>query len=448
MTFTTALSGLNAASNNLSVTGNNIANANTTGFKKSRSEFVDVYASTVGGVSKIQPGAGVRVAEVAQQFNQGNMDYTENSLDMGITGEGFFTLAKDPANLNDLVYSRAGAFEVDKTGLVVNSQGQALLAYTPNGSTVAAGFSQGVLKTVQLNVGAGLPISTTDIGLQVNVDASAVTPVTNKFDPLDPTSYTKQTSVTIFDSLGASHIMTTFFRAGPSTATTRDWYAYNYITDNPAAPVLVPNAGGGTALGVDVGTALAQPVQSAIGTPNAGAVLTFDSTGKLITPANGQVQLGPYVTGTSASNVVVKMNYSSSTQLSQAFSVDALTQNGLAAGKLTGIAVDSSGIIFARFSNGGSTPLGKVAMTRFSNPQGLQKLGDTTWAQSSNSGSPIPGEAGTGNFGLIQSGALEQSNVDLSAQLVNLIVAQQSYQANSKTISTENQIIDTILNIR
>ena len=153
-------------------------------------------------------------------------------------------------------------------------------------------------------------------------------------------------------------------------------------------------------------------------------------------------------TGTSAAHITAKMDYTGSTQLSSAFSVNTLKQDGLAAGKLTGISIDDAGVIFARFSNGGSTPLGKVALTRFANPQGLTKLGDTTWAQSSASGVPIPGGAGEGKFGLIQSGALEQSNVDLSKQLVNLIIAQQAYQANSQTISTENSIIQTILNIR
>ncbi|MGZ8241586.1 MAG: flagellar hook protein FlgE [Methylobacter sp.] len=424
MSFTTALSGLNAASNNLSVTGNNIANANTTGFKKSRSEFVDVYASSIGGVNKTQPGAGVRVTEVAQQFNQGNLDFTENSLDLAISGEGFFTLANDPNDLKALIYSRSGAFRVNKDGLVTNTQGQALLAYSPNGTAVSDGFSQGVLKTVSLNTGAGLPVSTENIELQVNLDSNNAVPVSTPFDPLDSTSFNKQSSVSIYDSLGESHTLTTYFVAGPvAGGATRDWTVYHYITDDPAVPV-----------SVDTG-----------GLP---ATLTFDSSGKLTVPANGQVQLASYSTGTSASDVTVKMDYSDSTQLSASFSVDALTQDGLPAGRLTGIAIDDEGVIFARFSNGGATPLGKVAMTRFSNPQGLSKLGDTNWAQSANSGEPIPGEAGAGNFGSIQSGALEQSNVDLSAQLVNLIVAQQAYQANSQTISTENSIVQTILNIR
>jgi flagellar hook protein FlgE len=421
MSFSTALSGLNAAANNLSVTGNNIANANTTGFKESRSEFVDAYANSVGGVSKTQPGAGVRVAEVAQQFTQGNVDLTGNSLDLAINGEGFFTLTNNPTDLNSLVYSRAGAFEVSKDGIVTNNQGQALLAYKPNGTTVADGFSAGVLTTVSLNTGAGLPTATTKVDASVNLDANSPA-ITTAFDPLDSSTYTNQTSVTIYDSLGVSHKLTTYFVAGTATPPTRDWTAHHYITDDPLVPVTVDTA---------------------------PATLTFDSNGKLTVPANGQVPLVSWAPpGSSAAPITAIMDYTGSTHLSSSFSVNTLKQDGLAAGRLTGISVDDAGIVFARFSNGGTTPLGKVALTRFANPQGLTKLGDTTWGQSSASGVPIPGGAGESKFGLIQSGALEQSNVDLSKQLVNLIIAQQAYQANSQTISTENSIMQTILNIR
>lgn len=314
MSFTTALSGLNAASNNLSVTGNNIANANTTGFKKSRSEFVDVYASSIGGVSKTQPGAGVRVSEVAQQFNQGNLDFTENSLDLAITGEGFFTLASNPADLKSLVYSRAGAFRVNKDGLVTNTQGQAMLAYSPNGKTVADGFSQGVLTTVSLNTGAGLPVTTSNVAMQVNLNSNDNPPAVTTFDPLNSNSYNKQTSVSVFDSLGVSHTLTTYFVAGPTTPPTRDWYAYNYITDDPLVPVPVTNAGGGQGKSVSLAG-----VQGAVGAAGAGVVMTFDSSGKLTVPSDGQVQLTPYVTGTSASDVTMKMSYLGSTHLSAAF---------------------------------------------------------------------------------------------------------------------------------
>jgi flagellar hook protein FlgE len=443
MGFATALSGLKAASNNLSVTGNNIANANTTGFKKSRSEFVDVYTNSISGVNKTQPGAGVRIAEVSQQFSQGSLDLTGNSLDMAINGEGFFTLANNPADLSSVVYSRAGAFQVNDEGIVTNTQGQALLAYKPNSEKVTDGFSVGVLTTVSLNTGAGLPTASTKVDLGVNLDANATAPKVATFDPLNSDSYTKQTSATIYDSLGVSHKLTTYFVAGPATPTTRDWKAYHYITDDPLKPM--PLDTGGT-----------NPTATAPGVPGTPATLTFDSSGKLSATAigatastiTGQLQLAIYPTGTSAADINVKMDYTGSTQLSSAFSVNALKQDGLAAGKLSSISIDDEGVIFARFSNSSSTPLGKVALTRFANSQGLVKLGDTSWGQSAASGEPTPGEPGTGGYGLIQSGALEQSNVDLSEQLVNLIVAQQSYQANSQTISTENSIIQTILNIR
>lgn len=423
MGFATALSGLNAASNNLSVTGNNIANANTTGFKESRSEFVDVYSSSIGGVSKSQPGSGVRVAAVAQQFTQGNLDITGNSLDMAINGEGFFTLADKPADLSSLVYSRAGAFEINQDGLVTNNQGQALLAYKPNGATVAAGFSAGVMTTVSLNTGSGLPTPTGSVDLNVNLDASSPA-IATAFNPLDSSTYTTQTSISIYDSLGVSHVLTTYFTAGAASAVppTRDWAVHHYITDDPLNPVAMDTA---------------------------PATMTFNSAGKLIVPADGKVALGSWSPpNSSAKPVTSTMNYMGSTQLSSTFSVNTLKQDGLAAGKLTGISIDDAGVIFARFSNGGSTPLGKVAMTRFANPQGLTKLGNTSWGQSASSGSPILGEPGTGSYGTIQSGSLEQSNIDLSKQLVNLIVAQQFYQANSQTISTENSVIQTILNIR
>lgn len=420
MGFSTALSGLAAAANNLTVTGNNIANANTNGFKESRAEFADAYASSVGGVSRTQPGSGVTVATVAQQFNQGNLDLTGNDLDLAINGEGFFTLTDNPADLNSLVYTRAGAFGVNKDSIVTNSQGQALLAYKPNGTTVADGFSAGVLTTISLDTGAGLPTATTSVDASVNLDANSPA-IATAFDPLDSSTYTNQTSVTIYDSLGVSHKLTTFFVAGAATPPTRDWTAHHYITDNPLAPVSVDTA---------------------------PATLTFDSNGQLTVPANGQVALAPYVTGTSAAAITASMDYSGSTHLSSPFSVNTLKQDGLAAGRLTGISIDDAGVIFARYSNGGTLPLGKVALTRFANPQGLTKLGDTTWGQSAASGVPIPGGGGESKFGLIQSGSLEQSNVDLSEQLVNLIIAQQTYQANSQTISTENSNIQTILNIR
>ncbi len=425
MGFSTALSGLNAASSNLTVIGNNIANANTTGFKESRAEFVDQYADSIAGLSKLQPGTGVRVSQVAQQFNQGNVELTGNTMDLAINGEGFFTLATSANELNSRVYSRNGAFHVNKDGIITNAEGQALLGYMPNGTKVSDGFSTGKVTTISMNAGSGNPVPTSKIELDVNLKANS-TPIATAFDPNDSSTYTHETSVTMYDSLGISHKMTTYFVANPAPVPpngTSTWTVHNYINDDPANRVSLDT------------------------TPP--ATLTFDSFGKLTSPANGQVPLAPFsVPGSSAATIAATVDLSGSTQVSTDFSVDALKQDGLPAGTLIDIAIDKEGIVFANYSNGGSTPLGKIALTRFTNPQGLTKLGNGAWSESAASGIPIIGNAGEGNFGTMQSGALEQSNVDLSKELVSLIIAQQTYQANSQTIQTENSIVQTIMNIR
>ncbi len=441
MAFTTALSGLNAASNNLAVTGNNIANANTVGFKKSRSEFADVYASSLGGVSATTPGAGVRVANVSQQFNQGNLQFTDNNLDLALSGEGFFTLAKSPTETTDTSYSRSGEFKLNKDGYLVNNQGRALMVYRPNGTKISDGFSTGVTQPVQINTLTGLPSATDSVNMQVNLNAQdSFLPSQQTFDPTINTSYNTQTSATIYDTLGSPHILTTYYvKLDPDTATqpeTSEWLVYHYVSE-PATPKNI------TPVNVTSG-----PLG---GTTPESAKLTFDSGGKLIEPLDGRFSLADYqiIPKTGAADIKIgTMNFFGSTQVQEKFSVNGLTQNGLPAGRLTGIDIDNQGVIFARFSNGGSQTMGKVALTRFANNNGLAKIGDTSWGQSANSGEPIPGEAGANNFGLIQSGALEASNVELSAQLVNLIVAQQHYQANAQTITTENSIMQTILNIR
>jgi len=428
MAFSAALSGLNAAQNNLSVTGNNIANANTVGFKKSRSEFVDVYASSLAGVSKTTPGAGVRVANVAQQFLQGNLQFTDNNLDMGISGEGFFVVAKSPTEINDRAYTRSGEFKLNEDGYIVNNQGQAMLAFKPNGTTVADGFSTGVMQPIQINTIAGKPQETNQVEYGVNLDASAPV-IAAGFDKDLSSTYTSQTSATVYDSFGSSHIMTSYFVNKGVVAGDPTWQVYHYIDGNSVS----------------------------LASGDAYGELKFNAGGNLKSPVdvNGVVDglfpLAPYsiVPATGANDIVLdKLTYAGSTQFNQKFSVNELKQNGLPAGQLTGIDTDDEGVIFARFSNGGSEPIGQVALVRFANPQGLSKLGDTTWGQSASSGESISGAPGTNNFGLIQAGALENSNVDLSSQLVNLIVAQQAYQANAQTITTENSIMQTILNIR
>jgi flagellar hook protein FlgE len=432
MAFYTGLSGLNAAAKNLAVTGNNIANANTAGFKQSRAEFADVYAASISGVSKIQPGSGVRVTNVAQQFTQGNINATGNNLDLAISGEGFFSLGNEVNSKLPSIYTRSGEFKLDKDGYVVNNQSNYLMAFKPNGTTVAEGFSTGVYQPLRVNAEQGSPVATTALGISANLQSVQKAPTVTTVDPKNPDSYNHTTSMTIYDSQGNSHIASTYF-VSQSPTTSNAWNAYLFIDAKPfnvngsAAPV--PLDGSQTSI-----------------------PMTFDTAGKLTSP------LAPVTYGAIASTAIdpnltvsdlnLTFDFTGTTQYSSKFAVNNLTQDGFPSGNLSGINVDNEGVVFAKYSNGNATPLGKVALARFANPQGLAKLGDTTWAQSADSGERVSGEAGTGNFGVIQSGSVEAANVDLSEQLVNLIIGQQAYQANAQTISTENTITQTILNIR
>ncbi len=437
MSFATALSGLNAASNDLSVTGNNIANANTVGFKQSRSEFADVYASSLAGVSNITPGEGVKVANDAQEFSQGALQDTSNNLDMAISGGGFFTLSQTPTSTTNLSYSRDGEFSLDQNGYLVNNQGNALMAYKPNGTTIADGFSTGVLQPIQINTLTGAPSPSSIVNLAVNLNANDTAP-TAAFDPTNTATYNNQTSTTVYDSLGTPHLLTTFFVKDSVTPNT--WDVYHYMSESPTPTAYTP---------IDAGAYPGPTATSGSNPPNA-AVMTFDSSGNLITPANGEFTLSSYtmVPATGAAPITISgMDYAGTTQVQQTFSVNAQTQNGLPAGQLTGISINAQGVISANFSNGGTKPLGQVALSNFANTNGLAKVGNTSWQQSASSGSAIDGTAGSNNFGSIQSGALESSNVTLSSELVNLIIAQQAYQANAKTITTQNNIMTSILQI-
>jgi len=441
MGFSTALSGLNAAAKDLQVTGNNVANANTTGFKESRTEFADVYAASVTGVTKTQAGAGVGVANVAQQFNQGNLNFTNNNLDLAISGQGFFSLSADPAAAKPDIYTRSGEFKINKDGFVVNNQGNFLMSYAPNGTTVAEGFSQGVFKPLSINSTQGAPVATSKILTSVNLDASQFQPsgfVINGVNPNDSATYNHTSSTTTYDSQGNSHVVSTYYVTDrqPATATSagtsNQWESYLFIDGKAFNPDgTVPATGL-----AQISTQLKFNVDGTINSPTA-AVPMGGTTGFDLSLIDPSLTVNP---------LKFDFNFSDTSQISSPFSVRNLSQDGMPAGTLTGIDISKQGVVRAQFSNGGANILGQVALTRFSNPQGLTKNGDTAWRESIDSGTAVPGQAGSGSFGVLQSGALESSNVDLSAQLVHLIVAQQAYQANAKSITTEKTIIQTILN--
>lgn len=406
MSFPIALSGLNAASADLGVTANNIANANTSGFKRARAEFGDVFGATAYGVSRNATGQGVRLQQIAQQFSQGNINYTDNALDLAINGEGFFTLASDKG----LAYTRAGAFGADRNGVVVNGAGQRLQVYPPLAS--GGGFDTASLQDLQITSGDNAPRATAALSVQANLPADAAVPTTTPFNAADPTSYNRSTSVTVYDSLGAAHTANLYFVKGASA----NGWELNVTIDGAAAGSATP--------------------------------LTFSDSGILTAPAGGDISLPAVTLGNGAAPLTATLNLADTTQYGNSFSVSRLTQDGYATGRLTGIEVTSEGLVQGRYSNGQAIALGKVAVATFANPQGLQKIGDTAFAETFVSGAALRGEAGSGTLGVVQSGALEASNVDLTAQLVNMISAQRNFQANAQMIQTSDAITQTIINLR
>jgi flagellar hook protein FlgE len=403
MSFNIALTGLDAANQDLSVTSNNLANAATVGFKGSRTEFADLFAATQQGVSATAVGNGVAVSEVAQQFGQGNINTTGNNLDLAISGNGFFTLSANGA----LSYTRNGEFQLDANGDVVNSQGNQLQVYPPLAN---GGFNTGGLSNLSLTTNQSAPQATSTAALTANLPANATAPV-NAFNPTDPTSYNNTTSLTVYDSLGAAHTATLYFIKG---AVANDWTTQLYVDG------------------------------TAVGGPQA---LDYSNTGALVTPANGQVPFPAYTPATGAANMTMTFDFSQTTQYGDNFGVTAVQQNGFTTGKLTGISIDSTGVVQARFTNGRSVNLGQIALANFANPQGLQQLGNASWSATNASGAPVVGVAGNSGFGNIESGSLEQSNVDTTAALVDMITAQRNFQANAQMIQTQNQVTQTIINI-
>jgi len=406
MSMRIALSGMNAASADLNVTSNNIAKRNTTGFKESRAEFGDVFAVSAYGLSRNAIGAGVRLEKVAQQFGQGNVDFTGKSLDMALSGQGFFTLSGNGA----MVYTRAGNFGADRDGFVVNPAGQRLQVYLPNAG--GNGYDTGRMSDLKLATGDSPPNATGSVQVGTNLPGNATPPLITPFDPNDPTTYNHTTSLTVYDSLGAQHTQSLYFT---KTANPNEWQVQTQVD----------------------GTSLGGPV-----------TLQYSDTGQLTSPASGRITLPAYTPTTGAAPLAINLELAGSTQYGNAFGVSSLVQDGYATGRLTTIEVSAEGVVNARYTNGVSTALGQVALTSFANPQGLQPLGDNGWAETFESGQARRGAAGSSEFGLVQGGALESSNVDLTEQLVNMITAQRNFQANAQMIQTQDQITQTVINIR
>lgn len=405
MSFNIALSGMNAATTSLGVISNNIANANTTGFKSSRSEFADLVISGNQALQARDIGGGVSTADARQQYNQGTIQFTDNALDLAISGNGFFTINR--AGVEH--YTRDGSFQVNAEGFLVTSQGDRLQGFAP---LTGGGFNTAEFTDLQLSTQESAPQTTNNISAALNLPADADVPAIAAFDPADPDSYNHATSITIFDSLGAPHAATLYFS---QTATDNEW-TMNVAID-----------------GTDIGSP----------TP-----VTFDNTGAITAPAGGLVTFAGLTVGTGTAPQDITLNLSAASQFGSTFAVSDISQDGFANGQLNGIEFSTSGILLARYSNGQTVELGQIALSNFRNLDGLQTAGENAWRATPDAGAVRRGEAGSGDFGSLRSGALEASNVDLTEQLVNMITAQRSFQANSQVITTMDQITQAALQLR
>ena len=475
MAFNIGLSGLRAATSDLNVTGNNIANAGTAGFKQSRAEFADVYAASVLGSGKNSQGSGVLLSDVSQMFNQGNINYTQNALDLAINGNGFF----QTSNNGEISYTRAGYFGTDREGFIVNNFGYRLQGFAVDGN---GNLQNGVVSDLRIETASQAPRATTTLDQTFNLNSNNVVPTAWQgaydgaiagavdpanptpaeiaaaqaaanatFDPADPTSYNSSTSTNIYDTQGNAHVMTQYFvKTGANT------WQMNVLVDgrNPADPTSTTPysmAVGFTASGQLDTASLVSGDYDGAGDPD----FTVDAaTGRFTlngwTPAAADDSEPPVWgnNGANASPTGILVDLRKSTQFSSSFAVNSVSQDGYTTGQLAGLEIDDTGVIFARYTNGQSRVQGQVILANFANVQGLTPVGKTGWVQSFESGEPVVGTPRSGTMGALQAGALEDSNVELSDQLVNLIVAQRNYQANAKTIETESAVTQTIINLR
>ncbi|MFG6205689.1 flagellar hook protein FlgE [Pseudomonas retamae] len=439
MSFNIGLSGLYAANKQLDVTGNNIANVATAGFKSSRAEFEDVYSATrLGSGSKVI-GNGVRLANVSQQFTQGDINNTGNVLDMGINGSGFFTMN----NSGSVSYTRAGTFKVDNAGYITNTDYTSRLqgyGVDANGKII-----NGVLTDLKIDTSNLAPKSTSAVTSSINLNSTATviddTVPAGKFDPANTATYTKSFSTPIYDSQGNQHTMDQYMvKTGANT-----WKVYTLVDGrNPDATGSDPKVTAPVAstLSFDATGKLTQ-----VSTPNpAGGAPIISSDLKLTGWVPGTVTNGTFTPNGAAANPAgVTISMAKTTQYNADTSRTIPTQDGYATGQITNLTIDGTGTLFANFSNNQSKAIGQVALASFTNEQGLQAIGGTSWKETFASGIPGYDAPETGTLGSVVSNSLEESNVNLTNELVDLIKGQSNYQANAKTISTQSTIMQTII---
>lgn len=511
MSFQQGLSGLNGAAKSLDVIGNNIANSSTVGFKGSTTQFADVYANSLNGAGGISPGIGVKVAAIAQQFTQGNIEATNNPLDIAINGAGFFRIEQAGV----VQYSRNGQFSLDKSGYIVNAQGAKLTGY---GLGANGQVSAGAPVPLRIDTSDQPPKVTSEIDIELQLDSRLQPPTETPFDADDPQTYNKQSPMSVYDTLGNPHTLSTYYvKTGPGTwdvyasndgnevtalavagvtQTTADvtaaraaWEAATKaVPQDPAAVSAALTAyttAASTAVRAAAGTAGATPENqteidnaaiAAAAVPGTTpeevdaamlkamkvpakpvGTLNFNTSGALNMATTGTSPLFngkfaieiPVVPSTGAElTIPATIDFAGTTQYGTTTSEKRIEQDGYKAGSLQRFSTGPDGTILGQYNNGQTKALGQVVLANFTNPNGLEPLGNNAWAESSNSGSALIGIPNTGGMGVLQSSATEASSVDLTAELVNMITAQRAYQANAQTIKTQDSVLQTLVNLR
>lgn len=437
MGFQQGLSGVGAAAKQLDVIGNNVANSSTVGFKQSRAEFADMFASSYYGVASTQNGIGSTVQAVAQQMNQGNITITNNQMDLAISGNGFF-ITNTPTGTG---YTRNGQFQVNKDGYIVNN-GDKLMGWGVVKDSNPVRIREGELQELRIQTSAIAPLASdggTDvtpvnskkITLTTNLDSRQTVPAL-PFSVSDATTYNHSTSATLYDSLGNPLTLTTYYR---KTADNQ-WDVYARI-NNPNMPAAGSSSADPNPVMLNSGSALS---------------LSFNPNGTLAAPSDSTLSFGSYpsIVGASPLNVTLDIGsgVEGTTQNGKTFAVRDLNQIGYASAELTGVQIDKTGVVKARYTNDQTKDIGQVVLANFKNTQGLQSVGANRWTETLASGSPTLNNPGSSNVGYVQSGAVEDSNVDLTSELVNMITAQRYYQANAQTIKVQDAVMQTLINLR
>lgn len=399
MSFNIAISGLNATNQQLDTISNNIANVSTTGFKESRTEFSSIYNGGQAG--------GVEVAATTQNFDlNGSLEATGRDLDLAVSGDGFFSTVDSKGQY---VYTRAGSFSLDKDNFIVSNVGNKLQGH---GVDADANLELGNIGDLSISTSSLAAEATSNVKFIANFDSRAVAidTATTPFDAADPTTFTSSYTTQVYDSLGNSHSVSQYF--------------INTAANTWEVQVLVD--------GGDI-------------TPTPAPAINFNTDGTLDS-STSTVPMSLSISTSAAGVLDIEIDLSGSTQYGADFAVSTNNPDGYTSGEFTGIGIEDNGMIFAYYNNGQSQLQGQLILADFPNPTALAQNDDTSWTQTYESGSPVTGVPSSGLLGSLTSGSLEGSNVDLTSELVSLMTAQRNYQANTKVVSTSDQLTQALFN--